>query len=95
MTHRLSEQLIAFDLTFVAVTVEVARLHMHRAVDDTELFGTAQAAFQHLLLALSLNDNGIDELDGAVADVDHAHTAHDTDLRCGKTDAAGIFECLH
>ena len=65
--------------------------HHHRARDDAVLARNAQAAFKARLLALSLDDLGVDELDDLALRVLHdADAAQDTHLRGGETHAAGL-----
>jgi len=73
----------------------VLRAHAHGVGtgDDAPVAGQAQAALQAGLLALSLDDLGVHELDDlALAVLHDAHAAQDADLRRGQPDGVGEFD---
>jgi hypothetical protein len=94
VTHSLSQELVALKLTLVAVSVIELRLDMSGALYAAELSGAAQTALLDLLLAISLDYNGIDELYRAIAYIYDANATHNAHLRSGESDSARIGEGL-
>ena len=84
---------LILDLEGRAVAVLRAHAHGVGTGDNAPASGQAQAALQAGLLALSLDDLGVHELDDlALAVLHDAHAAQDADLRRGKPDAAGLLQ---
>ena len=91
------EEFLCLQLPLVHIQIVVTDHDTVGAGDLADLAGDGQAAFIAGLLAVLLDDLGIDHGQGLIlllCHIDDNNSLQDTDLGCRKADAAGLIHCL-